>query len=427
MDKRLELLKKEPGFQKLLIRFREKYRSVGRVGGTVKLDGFSEMELHSIAGFLAKPPHLLKEKGTLALREFELGLERTNFTGLGLKELLELYFGEPLVSKAEERQAAAEEETLFFESLITEFPHLEKWFGRMLGKKPDARFVFPLYREDRDELQRLLRMAASAWHLLPGEGLYERLPLFAQKVTGNPHAFDRNQPGGRLLLHLLSVMREGQPGGELEGKQQTEQVNELLLQYGLLRDDLWSFVTCRGFTAIGSDGGIHPVWQAAAEYGSVMNVPVRELAVLKGIEPFQGTDVWVLENSSVCSAVMDEISVAPVVCTHGQFRIASWIFFDRIVEAGCTIHYAGDLDPEGLHMAQRLKQRYPGNVLIWRMDPESYRIAISEESIGLRVSQLGAITDPILKETAEVMAKEGKASYQEGLIDLLVGDIKSRL
>lgn len=427
MDERLDLLKKEPGFHKLLNLLARKYRSVGRVGGTVKLDRFSGIEIESIAGFLAKPPHLLREKGALSLREFEVALGRTNFAGMGLKELLELYFGEPLVSKAEERQAAAEEETLFFESSLAEYPHLEKWFRRMLDRKPDSRFILTLYREGKDELRRLLRIAAEAWNLLPGEGRYERLPLFAQRATGNPHAFDRNMPGGKLFLHLLSAMRDGQDSGDYEGKQHTEQMNELLLQYGLLRDDLWSFVTCRGFTAIGQDGGIHPVWQGASEYGTVMNVPVRELAGLKSIKPIRGSDVWVLENSGVCSAIMDEVQFAPIVCTHGQFRIASWIFFDRIVEAGCAIHYAGDLDPEGLLMAQRLKQRYPGNVRVWRMDPDSYRVAMSEEPIGPRAGQLDSVTDPLLKETADIMKKEGKASYQEGLVELLIEDITSRL
>lgn len=425
MDDRIALLKKEPGFPKLLVRLKEKYRSVGRVGGTVKLDGFTDNELDSIAGFLAKPPHVLKDKGAVGLKEFEAGLERTNFAGMGLKELLELYFGEPLVSKAKERESAAEEEKQFFESLLIEFPQLEGWFQRMLEKKPDARFILGYYREGRDELKGLLRMVAGAWSFLPEQGAYERLPLFAQRVTGNPHAFDRNQPGGKLLLHLLANMREDGVVEDAGDKQQTEQVNELLLQYGLLRDDLWSFVTCQGFTAVDSDGADHPVWRAAAEYGTVMNVPVRELAWLRSIEPFQGRDVWVLENSSVCSAIMDEAPLAPIVCTHGQFRVASWFFFDRLVETGCTIHYAGDFDPEGLLMAQRLKERYPDQVAVWRMDLESYQLALSEEEITGRIGQLKGITDPVLMETAKLMKKKGKAAYQEGLLGLFVKDIKN--
>lgn len=202
----------------------------------------------------------------------------------------------------------------------------------------------------------------------------------------------------------------------------TEQVNELLLNYGILRDDLWNFVTCRGFKAFVQQKE-HPVWEAAAQLGTVMNIPVRELVKLERIVPLKGETVWVVENSGVCSALMDAVPDKPIVCTHGQFKVASWLLFDRLVESGCTIYYSGDLDPEGLLMAQRLKRRYPSHIKIWRMDSKSYKKAMSEEMITNRLSQLKNIDDPILKETANIIARTGVAAYQEGLLELLINDI----
>ena len=34
---------------------------------------------------------------------------------------------------------------------------------------------------------------------------YERLPLFAQRTTGNPHFFDHNQVTGKLLVNCMQV------------------------------------------------------------------------------------------------------------------------------------------------------------------------------------------------------------------------------
>jgi uncharacterized protein (TIGR02679 family) len=269
-----------------------------------------------------------------------------------------------------------------------------------------------------------LKMVANAFQSLPPKGKFERLPLFGQRVTGNPHSFDRNQVAGKLLLNLLSADYSRREDIESFSVKQTEAINELLLQYGLLRDDLWSFVTCRGFTAMKS-GEAHPVWRAAADTGTVMNIPVRELVALDKIEPLYGKTVWVVENSGVCSAIMDEVEEAAVACTHGQFKVASWIFLEKLVESGCTIYYSGDMDPEGLLMAERLKKRFPENVIIWRMDQLDYLNAKSEESIEDRINQLKGIEDELLKETAATLIKHGVAAYQEGLIDLLIADIKT--
>ncbi|PLR79071.1 TIGR02679 family protein [Bacillus sp. V3-13] len=424
MDKRLELLRKEPGFHKLFVLFREKYRSVGRIGGSVKIADFSELEVESIAGFLAQSPDHLRAKGTVSLKAFEEHLEKTNLEGLSLKELLELYFHKPLISKAEEKSRLADQERDYYDRMINEHPHLEWWFQKILQKQPDTRFIQALYRQDKEELSQLFHTVARAYSLLPDEGQFERLPLFSQRVTGNPHAFDRNKPVGKLLLHLLASNQMEEAGQKAFQWTQTEQINELLLNYGLLRDDLWSFVTCRGFTAH-QNGQEHPVWKVAAEWGTVMNVPIRELVGLERIMPSIGKTVWVLENSGVCSAIMDEVADQPIACTHGQFKAASWIFFDRLVESGCTIHYAGDIDPEGLLMAQRLKNRYPENVKIWRMDPDSYEMAISEERVEDRTNQLKSIEDPELKKTADLMIENGCAAYQEGLIEQLIADIQN--
>jgi uncharacterized protein (TIGR02679 family) len=137
--------------------------------------------------------------------------------------------------------------------------------------------------------------------------------------------------------------------------------------------------------------------------------------------------VWVVENSGVCSALLDEVANASIACTHGQFKVASWLFFEKLVLSGCMIHYSGDIDPEGLVMAERLKKRYPEQVIIWRMDSASYLTAISEESVAERLTQLRNIEAQELQKTAEMVIQHGFAAYQEGLIDLLVADIRKTI
>lgn len=97
--------------------------------------------------------------------------------------------------------------------------------------------------------------------------------------------------------------------------------------------------------------------------------------------PAKGNKVWIVENSSVCSTIVDEVPGAPVICTHGQFRVASWVLLDFLVEAGCHFYYSGDLDPEGISMAHRLKDRYQNQATFWRMGLDSYIKSLSDEDI----------------------------------------------
>ncbi|MFK4997079.1 DUF2399 domain-containing protein [Bacillus sp. N9] len=173
-----------------------------------------------------------------------------------------------------------------------------------------------------------------------------------------------------------------------------------------------------------TEDGIHPLWKAAVETDSVLNAPVKLLNQVTRIWPAKGNIIWIVENSSVCSTIIDEVPDAPIICTHGQFRTASWIILEMLAKENCTFYYSGDLDPEGIAMAQRLIDRYPMRVKLWRMDKYSYKQVLSNEDVSTRLAKLELITDSELLEVVEMMRLRKKAGYQEGLVDQLVGDMK---
>ncbi|ETI68931.1 TIGR02679 family protein [Neobacillus vireti] len=425
MIDKVQVFRDEPGFVKLFTLFKEKYRSIGRIGGMVSLDGFSYDEVESIAGFLGQSVEALLEKGKVSLLSFEKELPLTGFAEYSLIELLEEVLGESILTKHEESGIEEEKEKRFLQELSFICPEGSWWWDWIESKPPDSRWIWSLYKQDAVGLMEKFITVFKAYQDLPcKENKYERLPLFAQRTTGNPHIFDNNQLTGKLLVNCLQVDQQLK-GRRVPGMPKTtEDLNDLLGLYGLMRDDLWSFVSCRGLLAEG-EMGIHPVWKAAAETDTVLNVPLKELLKIKRIWPAAGKKVWIVENSSVCSTIVDEVADAPVICTHGQFRAASWILLELLVEAGCHLYYSGDLDPEGVSMAQRLFDRYQGHVTCWRMDVESYDKTISDEDISGRLSKLESITAPELLEVVNVLKMRQKAGYQEGLVEQLVQDIKN--
>ena len=102
---------------------------------------------------------------------------------------------------------------------------------------------------------------------------------------------------------------------------------------------------------------------------------------------------------------------------NGQPRLAALIALDLLAAAGIGVCYAGDLDPEGLLIGQKLADYYPGAFCFVGMRAEDYRQSMSQESISnRRLKMLERITHPQLAEAAELMRQYRRAGYQELLI-----------
>jgi uncharacterized protein (TIGR02679 family) len=426
MNKKLQVFRVEPGFLKLFTLFKEKYRSLGRIGGTVSVKMFTEAELESIAGFLGQSKERLQEKGSIALLDFEKELAHTGFADYTLLPLLEAVLQEKVFTKKEEFEREKQQEDQFIDSLGKQIPNGRWWLEWIQAKSSDTRWIWSLYKQNKEEVCEKLRVVFQAFTARPKKGDFERLPFFSQRTTGNPHFFDPNGVDGKLLLHCMYVDQIKLGNSDAVIPKTVEDLNDLLAEYGIMRDDLWNFVTCQGLLASTKDK-VHPVWQAAINTHSVMNMPIKELTKIDRVWPAFGTKVWIVENSSVSSTLMDAVPTAPIVCTHGQLRVASWQLLDRLVQSNCTLYYSGDIDPEGIVIAEKLKKRYQDRVILWRMDQESYKSSISNEDISSRLSKLDNLSSPEWNALIKVMRGLKKAGFQEAIVSSLITDIKRSL
>lgn len=419
----------QPGFQRLLPRMARRYRGLGRIGGTVTIGNLTAQEQQSIGGVLGKD--LTGKKSlTLGLAQFQEALGQTKYAGVDLIDLLTAALNQDLIPKSEERRARQEMRMRYFQALREEHAHplCQAWLEHIEDSGPGARAIQMAYSADPKQLKSDLDQVLTALTQLPSaDNIYCRLPMWAAKITGNPHGFDPDTPRGKYLLAALQFIRSQTEHTEIQGKLTGEQVWELLDNFGIVRDDLLNFVTCASLLA-SKHQQIIPLWQEAYKANSVLNLPVRELAKADQVLlPDKHTVVFVLENSGVFSDLADtfEGNLPPMVCTHGQFRLATYLLLDRLIVAGAEIWYSGDFDPEGLLMAQRLITRYPDRVKPWRYSPGDYQTCISNVSIpSRRLKQLDRIHCQDLRKTAAEIMETARAGYQENLITLLAEDIR---
>ena len=93
-------------------------------------------------------------------------------------------------------------------------------------------------------------------------------------------------------------------------------------------------------------------------------------------------EMYIVENPSVfaglCAGHTKQVSC---MCMNGQPRLAGLVTLDLLAASGTVVYYAGDLDPEGLLIAQKISEYYAGEFHYWHMTVEDYEKSKSNETI----------------------------------------------
>ena len=162
----------------------------------------------------------------------------------------------------------------------------------------------------------------------------------------------------------------------------------------------------------------HPAYEAFCRCGEPYVLTMENLKGITEVQPV-GTCVYIVENEMVFSYLMEQVQGKNVslLCTSGQPRYAALKLISLIVQSGIPIYYSGDLDPDGIGIADRLWQRFGNRIQFFGMSPEDYRNSLSKEVFGENGrKKLEHIWHPLLRETAELVRKTGKAGYQENIL-----------
>lgn len=452
----LQYFRQRPVFGRLLRGFREKYHSYGKFAGTVILKNLKETERDDLEGFLLRNYHG-KKSASVSAERFERALEESRFAGISGKDVLELYFQESVQGKKEQRQ----EEERQWENLLsrvksenTEAGSLgAQWISEMQMQGGAAEefsvYLKKRYRESGKgfvEAERLLRLGMRILDGLPAGKMAARasdsrnrekkientaegkgiryLAVFAAEITGNPHAFDDGTKDGKYLELLVKwYVRHRKPESESSGLEKWAEFpayrkQRMYLRAGILRDDVSNYALAAGVRAEDREGKLHAGMEGFFAEGEPVQIPLSVIAEWKSAFCPENR-MYIVENPSVYAVLCGKWNRrCGLMCMNGQPRFSSLLLLDLLAESGTEVWYAGDIDPEGLLIAQRLKRYYRGKFHLWHMSAEDYKICISGEELSQRrIRMLDRIDEPELGETAELVKQKGKAGYQENMLN----------
>lgn len=412
-----DYLRQNKGYQRILETIIERYRRLGKLGGTIVLGQLTEEEVEILSPY---DYHVSETKTCkITVKKFIEGLCRGKFEGVDFEEALRLYSGEALMSNKEVKEKKQETTEQFYKKLIEGLNcrEVKNWFVEALDNKAYGYYTFhKLYPKAQEQLKEMIvaiddlvsyRKINQDWILLP---------VLASLITRDTHYFDLNKIEGKLLLYYFSYKQ----GVSYPGDIQT--INEVLTEERIIRDQISNSTSCYGL--YGKTENQAKPWEVFWEMGEPLQLSLYNLKDVCEMTA-KRQRVYIVENPAVFSGLLETAIQKEVglICTSGQLNTSSYMILDLLDSNHIMMYYNGDFDPEGIQIADKLKQRYP-KLHLWCYDVADYLKIKGQVQIEERINKLDRIQSEGLKALAMQMKKEKTAGYQELLLERLIQSIE---
>ncbi|MBP3889327.1 MAG: DUF2399 domain-containing protein [Cellulosilyticum sp.] len=412
-----DYLKQNKGYQNILEKIIERYRRLGKLGGTIVLGQLTEEEVKILSPY----DYRVSETKTckITVKKFVKGLCRGKFEGVDFEETLRLYSGEALISNKEVKEKKQETTEQFYKQLIEKLNcnEVQIWLTEALEKKAYGYYTFhKLYPNVQEQLKEMIMAIDDLVSYRKINQDWILLPVLASLITRDTHYFDLNKIEGKLLLYYFAY-KQGVPYPE-----SVQAINEVLMEEGIVRDQLSNSTICYGI--YGKTERYDKPWDAFWKMGEPLQLSLYNLKDVCEMTA-KRQRVYIVENPAVFSGLL-EVAIQKevgLICTSGQLNTSSYMILDLLASNYIMMYYNGDFDPEGLQIADKLKQRYP-KLHLWCYDVADYLKIKGQVQIEERINKLNHIQSEGLKVLAMQMKKEKTAGYQELLLERLIQSIE---
>ena len=420
INEAVEYFKKKPVYEKLFNEFKKKYESHGKIGGIAVLTGLSTGDKEDISGFLMKD-FTSEEEVRVSAKLFEKALLKSRFSSLTTLDIITRYFGIKLRTNKEKSEEDVGKRAEYLAELTgyTDKAYIKEWLTGVFCTGADGAVVIARsYNADKNELKIILQKLIKAIPMLPyfqGGKKKELLAVFAAQAAGNPHFFDDNTLAGNLLTAFL---RDYFRFGYEDDLSEAENRSNVLFKAGLIKDTLSNDVIAYGIRGRCVDGSLHQGMEGFLHQKEPVKLSLLTLANLeKTFTNSVDRRVYIVENPAVFSILTSRFPEKAFICSYGQIRRAVFMLLD-LFDKNTVFSYAGDFDPEGLLIAERLKKRYGERLIFWKYETDIYLKYMSEEKLTKqRIKKLDGVRDAALLKIAELMREEGRAAYQESMLE----------
>ena len=407
-------------WKQVLSKFKEKYYSYGRFSGKVILKNLQMQEIEELEGFFGRNFHGQKSI-TISAEKFAKALEASRYGEVTPEELLEDFFGVTLIGKKEQKELHEHKKQGILEKFLKDYQKTP------IVKSLDKLLELVKNSQNLTEWEEFLWLGAKIYNGLPYR--FENkvyLAVFAAMLTGNPHSFDIGTQGGNFLYQIIQM--------DLEERNLLVEESELFPAYkrqksylmaGIMIDDISNYTMLYHVQAVKKNGSLHKGMEGFLKEDNIIQVPLTVVTEWNELI-CSNQEIYIVENPSVFAMLCEknrlkkECDKSSIMCMNGQPRLASLLILELLSKNQNRVYYAGDFDPEGLLIAQKLSKYYKGEFYFWHMTKTDYKECNSKEIISSRrMKMLDKITDKHLVTVANEILKCKTAGYQENLTFIL--------
>lgn len=402
-------------FSEFMQLWKKQYEKYGTCKGSIDLV-LDDSNRECISGLMGKDYYGV-DCVHITFRQLQKAILNTKYENCDFNEVLKMYFNQRVLTNKYRQEQEQMRVQNIFKQFFKQEGKSRQWIYNTYTNRDSVyiRIVQASKENEQKCINTVCVVMKALNHLPMWENKKENISLFASYHTKNPHAFDKNTFAYYLMMHgIVYFLKVDFPKTNLEQ-------NEILYRAGLYQDGISNYCSVARLQAFNENNQPHLSWAGFYDSYEALNVNMDNLLHIHFITCCDR--VYIVENPSVFQALLKKIKKEKIekiglVCTNGQLNYSAYLLLDILVNSNVEIYYSGDMDPEGLLIADKIKQRYPSTKL-WCYDVRQYEISKSkEQATDQRMHMLDALKDEALIRIGKCISEnKNRVGYQENMIE----------
>lgn len=374
---------------------KEKYYKTSKLSGTIKIIPKTKEEVTEIEKLIRNGKYLKQnEINVIKINDIRKGIAKTKFSSHSLEDILNHLYGN-IISKKTIRENITKENLIKYNEFISKYK--ETSIIDILIKMPEKEIIN--YINKNEELLNNVCLA-----LLNIPDIPTLLSVFSTDITKNPHYFDLETKSSNLLIKFLSQLNN-----EDVPKNRTQKIN-VLKNNNIVTDSYSNFVIT------------YNLW--GEDYLNILSnkkepviLNINNIINLTKVNS-KNNKILILENPSALDYITKIDTNYGIIIGGGNPNAALYELLDKFKNH--VFLYHGDYDPEGLLIADKLKQKYTNLELIL-YNEELFEKSKSDKKINpSRIKILDNVSSIQLQEITKMIKKTNTVGYQEKVISDII-------
>ena len=390
MKEYTKYFKDKKGYDRFITKIYEKYQSISRFSGTIKLNCLNDEEAYALSRLFGEN-YNSGDDVKISIKQFLKIMDKSKFKDFDITTFITEYLNVSLLTNKELKSNLIIAEDNFYQELIKDNLMLKKIINK------DNLLIHQRYVKNKQKLKNDLINIINLLNHLPKEKTM--ISLYAATYTKDPHYLDLDSKTSNLFISCLSIL------DNIDFPNTREDKIKLLYKHNIEMDNLSNYVLT--YNLLSSRKWINDLSKETLilNIQNILNTNSFDSKLKK---------VFIFENPSILTKILYFDIDVSVIISGGFPNNAVYLLIDKLIENDNKIYYNGDFDPEGLIIANKLKNKYQDKLELFCYDKIDYDNCKSNKIISnKRLNKMDKIDDSKLIIIKDQLLKNKLAAFQE--------------